>query len=120
MSIDGHETPFPSSVASTERSSVGAQGAAVIETEARYAGYLDRQAADIRAFRRDEDLALPSDLDYGEITALSNEVRARLQAVRPATIGQAARIPGVTPAAVLTLLRYVKRRGGDPRSRQVA
>ncbi|MDJ0894969.1 MAG: tRNA uridine-5-carboxymethylaminomethyl(34) synthesis enzyme MnmG [Alphaproteobacteria bacterium] len=101
-----------------ELAEVAPEIAEQLETEARYAGYLDRQAADIRAFRRDEDLALPADLDYEEITALSNEVRARLVAVRPATIGQAARIPGVTPAAVLTLLRYVKRRDGG--SRQVA
>jgi tRNA uridine 5-carboxymethylaminomethyl modification enzyme len=80
-----------------------------IEIDARYAGYLDRQAADIRAFRRDEALMLPSDLDYAGIGSLSNEVRSKLDAVRPATLGAAARIPGVTPAALVALLRHVRR-----------
>jgi tRNA uridine 5-carboxymethylaminomethyl modification enzyme len=81
-----------------------------IEIEARYAGYLERQEADIRAFRRDETLALAPDLDYGTITSLSNEVREKLVTARPATLGAAARIPGMTPAAIVTLLRHVKRR----------
>ncbi|MFQ5783644.1 MAG: tRNA uridine-5-carboxymethylaminomethyl(34) synthesis enzyme MnmG [Alphaproteobacteria bacterium] len=80
-----------------------------IETEARYAGYLARQEADIRAFRRDEALALPEDLDFGAIGGLSNEAREKLDAARPATLGAAARIPGVTPAALTALLRHVRR-----------
>jgi tRNA uridine 5-carboxymethylaminomethyl modification enzyme len=80
-----------------------------IEIEARYAGYLERQEADIRAFRRDETLALAPDLDYRAITSLSNEVREKLDLARPATLGAAARIPGMTPAAIVTLLRHVKR-----------
>jgi tRNA uridine 5-carboxymethylaminomethyl modification enzyme len=83
-----------------------------IEIDGRYAGYLERQEADIRAYRRDETLLLPADLDYRAISGLSNEAREQLDAARPATLGAAARISGVTPAAVITLLRYVKRRGG--------
>lgn len=79
-------------------------------TEARYAGYLARQEADVRAYRRDEALALPAALDYGAIPELSTEVRERLTTARPATLGAAARLPGVTPAAVVALLRHVHRR----------
>jgi tRNA uridine 5-carboxymethylaminomethyl modification enzyme len=81
-----------------------------IEIDASYAGYLDRQAADAAAFRRDEDLRLPADLDYAAIGGLSNEVRDKLAAVRPLTLGQAARIEGVTPGALTALLAHVRRR----------
>ncbi len=84
-----------------------------IEIDGKYAGYLDRQEADIRAFRRDEDLILPEDLDPDAIAALSNEVRQKLRQVRPATLGAAARIPGMTPAALTALLRHVKRKPAD-------
>jgi tRNA uridine 5-carboxymethylaminomethyl modification enzyme len=80
-----------------------------LEIEAKYAGYLSRQEADIRAFRRDESLQLPEGLDYAAIAGLSTEVRSKLAASRPATLGAAARIPGVTPAALTALLRYVRR-----------
>ncbi len=80
-----------------------------IEIDARYAGYLARQEADILAFRRDEALALPETLDYGAIGGLSAEMREKLDAARPATLGAAARIPGVTPAALTALLRHVRR-----------
>jgi tRNA uridine 5-carboxymethylaminomethyl modification enzyme len=80
-----------------------------LEIEAKYAGYLSRQEADIRAFRRDESLQLPAALDYAGIAGLSTEVRSKLAAARPATLGAAARIPGVTPAALTALLRYVRR-----------
>jgi len=81
-----------------------------IEIDAAYAGYLDRQDADILAFRRDEALVLPDALDYGAIGSLSNEIRQKLEQARPATLGAASRIPGVTPAAVIALLRFVKKR----------
>jgi tRNA uridine 5-carboxymethylaminomethyl modification enzyme len=81
-----------------------------MEIEGQYAGYLKRQEADIRAFRRDEDLRLPADLDYAAIPSLSAEVRQKLQAAKPATLGAAGRISGVTPAALTILLKYVKRR----------
>ena len=87
-----------------------------IEIEAHYAGYLERQEADILAFRKDEGLRLPDDLDYTAIPSLSNEARQKLALARPASLGAASRIPGVTPAAVLALLRYVKRRGDTARS----
>ena len=75
-----------------------------------YAGYLDRQQADIAAFRKDESLALPDGLDYGAIGGLSNEMREKLGTARPETLGAAGRIPGVTPAALTALLRHVRRR----------
>jgi tRNA uridine 5-carboxymethylaminomethyl modification enzyme len=81
-----------------------------VEIDAGYAGYLDRQAADAEAFRRDEDLRLPAELDYGAVGGLSNEVREKLAAVRPLTLGQAARIEGVTPGALTALLAHVRRR----------
>lgn len=81
-----------------------------LEIDATYAGYLDRQEADIKALRRDEALSLPSDINYNGISSLSNEVRDKLMTVRPETIGQAARISGVTPAAITALLAHVKKR----------
>jgi tRNA uridine 5-carboxymethylaminomethyl modification enzyme len=81
-----------------------------VEIDAGYAGYLDRQAADAASFRKDEDLRLPADLDYGSIGGLSNEVRGKLTAVRPLTLGQAGRIEGVTPGALTALLAHVRRR----------
>lgn len=82
---------------------------------AQYKGYLDRQKADIKDFRKDEALILPEDLDVDKIGGLSSEVRQKLKDVRPDTLGQAARISGVTPAALTALLSYVKR--GDHRKR---
>jgi tRNA uridine 5-carboxymethylaminomethyl modification enzyme len=77
--------------------------------DGRYNGYLARQRQDIAAYRSDEALTLPPDLDYGAVGSLSNEVRQKLQAHKPATLGQAARISGVTPAALIALLKYVRR-----------
>mgnify|MGYP000459738844 CR=1 FL=1 len=85
------------------------------DIEARYSVYLDRQEADVHAFRKDEALGLPPSLDYDLINGLSNEVRAKLNAVRPTTLGQAARISGVTPSALTLLLSYV-RRGAQQKS----
>jgi tRNA uridine 5-carboxymethylaminomethyl modification enzyme len=79
-----------------------------LEVDAQYAGYLGRQDADIVAFRRDEGRALPSGLDYGAVIGLSNEVRQKLERIRPATLGQAARIEGMTPAALTLILAHVK------------
>ncbi len=83
---------------------------AQLSIEAQYAGYIERQQADIDAMRRDESLRLPGDLDYTVIGGLSNEVRSKLEAVRPLTLGQASRIEGVTPGALTALLGHVKRR----------
>jgi tRNA uridine 5-carboxymethylaminomethyl modification enzyme len=79
-----------------------------LEIDAQYAGYLDRQDADILAFRRDEALRLPANLDYRAIVGLSTEVIQKLGAIRPATLGQAARIDGVTPAALTIVLAHVR------------
>jgi len=81
-----------------------------LEIDARYAGYLERQQRDIASFRRDESLLLPSELDYGTVGSLSREIRDKLATARPATLGAAARISGVTPAALVALLKHVKRR----------
>lgn len=80
-----------------------------IEIEAAYAGYLDRQRADAESFRKEEDLRLPADLDYQAVGSLSNEVREKLARVKPLTLGQAARIEGVTPGALTALLAHVRR-----------
>jgi len=80
-----------------------------LEIEAGYTGYIERQEADILAFRRDESLEIPDDLDFGTLGGLSNEARAKLAEARPATLGAAARISGVTPAALTILLGHVRR-----------
>ncbi len=81
-----------------------------VEIEARYAGYIARQRDEVARSRRNEALLLPADMDYGSVRGLSVEVLQRLEERRPATIGQAARIPGVTPAAISLLLVHLKRR----------
>jgi tRNA uridine 5-carboxymethylaminomethyl modification enzyme len=83
-----------------------------LEIDARYAGYIERQETDIRAFRRDEALRLPRNLDYSAIGSLSSEVRAKLHAAQPETLGAAGRISGVTPAALVALLRHVRHHPG--------
>jgi tRNA uridine 5-carboxymethylaminomethyl modification enzyme len=80
-----------------------------LAVEARYAGYLDRQRVDIRAFRAEEGLQLPADLDFQALPGLSNEVRERLAHARPASLGAAARLPGMTPAALTLLYRYARK-----------
>ncbi len=87
-----------------------------LEIDAHYAGYLDRQEADIIAFKRDESLALPTEFDYAAITGLSTECRLKLQAIRPRTLGQAARIDGMTPAALTLVLAYAKAGGARRRA----
>ena len=80
-----------------------------VEIDAAYSGYLDRQAADAEAFRRDESLRLPAGLDYAAVGGLSNEIREKLSTVRPLTVGQAARIEGMTPGALTALLAHARR-----------
>ncbi|MEZ1355988.1 tRNA uridine-5-carboxymethylaminomethyl(34) synthesis enzyme MnmG, partial [Pseudomonas aeruginosa] len=75
--------------------------------------YLDRQQADVQAFRRDENLRLPADFDFAAVGGLSNEAREKLARIRPATLGQASRIEGVTPGALTALLAHVRRRADD-------
>ena len=80
-----------------------------LEIDALYSGYLERQAIDVEAFKRDEDLRLDPHLDYAQVGGLSTEVRTKLAVARPATLGQASRIEGVTAGALTALLAYVKR-----------
>ncbi len=82
-----------------------------IEIQAKYAGYIERQETEIDRQRRYEDQLLPADLDYGTVRGLSTEVREKLSHQQPGTLGQAARIPGVTPAAVSLLLVHLKKTG---------
>jgi tRNA uridine 5-carboxymethylaminomethyl modification enzyme len=79
------------------------------EIDARYGVYLDRQAADIKAFRAQEHLALPDDLDYGAVSGLSTEARQRLMRARPASLGQAGRLEGITPANLTVLLAHLRK-----------
>ena len=80
-----------------------------IEISAHYSGYLEKQNADIIAFRRDENLIIPKDIDYSKLSGLSNEVKFKFKLIRPKTLGQALRIDGVTPAAAYILLSHVKK-----------
>jgi tRNA uridine 5-carboxymethylaminomethyl modification enzyme len=81
-----------------------------VDIQAKYSGYLKRQRDEIERQQRHEELRLPENIDYGDVSGLSNEARERLREVRPETLGQAARIPGLTPAAVSLLLVHLKKR----------
>lgn len=93
-----------------------------VEVRAKYAGYIDRQHEEIERTRRHESLSLPADLDYDRVTGLSNEVRQKLREARPDTLGQASRLPGITPAAVSVLLIHLKKtdRGRVDRSQRLS
>ena len=93
-----------------EVAALAEEDSAQLSIEATYSGYLERQKADVEQLRRDENLEIPRGLDFSSVGGLSNEVRYKLEAVRPATLGQAARIEGVTPGALVSLLAHVKRR----------
>jgi tRNA uridine 5-carboxymethylaminomethyl modification enzyme len=97
---------------------IPARIAAQIEVDARYSTYVERQQADVDAFRKDESVRIPADLDYAAIAGLSAEVRQRLAALRPTTLAQAARLEGITPAAVMLLLAYLRRAPNHPSSRK--
>ena len=92
-----------------ELSELDADTVEYLTIDATYAGYLERQARDIEAFRRDEGLRIPDSLDYAAIGGLSNEVRSKLTEARPATLGQASRIEGVTPGALMAVLAHIKK-----------
>jgi tRNA uridine 5-carboxymethylaminomethyl modification enzyme len=94
-----------------------AQIRAQVEVRSRYAGYIERQGEEIERQRRNEETLLPDSLDFLQIPGLSHEVRQKLSEARPATVGQAARIPGVTPAAISILLVHLKKRGLGERAR---
>ena len=72
-------------------------------------GYLKKQSRDVASFRRDESILIPDSIDYDSFSGLSNEVKTKLKEIRPKTLGQAIRIDGVTPAAILILLGYIKK-----------
>ena len=91
-----------------------------LEIDAKYDVYLSRQAADIASYRRDESLELPDGLDYAQLRGLSNEARQKLQASRPRSIGQAARLDGITPAALTLLVAHLKRRRHGSRTTRPA
>ena len=80
-----------------------------IEIAAHYSGYLEKQEADIIAFRKDEKLIIPENIDYNKLSGLSNEVKSKFKLIRPKTLGQALRIDGITPAAAYILLSHVKK-----------
>lgn len=88
-----------------------------VEVQAKYTGYIDRQQDEVERQRRHEDTRLPENIDYAQVRGLSMEVRQRLQEARPNTVGRAARVPGVTPAAISLLLVHLKRRQGVPSQR---
>lgn len=93
-----------------ELADLDADVAEQVEIDALYSGYLSRQEADIKLYKKDEALRLPKDLDYSLVGSLSNEVRQKLELARPETLGAASRLQGVTPAALVALLKHVKRK----------
>jgi tRNA uridine 5-carboxymethylaminomethyl modification enzyme len=82
-----------------------------VETQIKYSGYIDRQSEDIERLKRYENTRLPGDFDYLAVEGMSNEVKQKLSQAKPETLARAARIPGVTPAAISLLLIYLKKRG---------
>lgn len=110
IDIDAIEAAFPE-IAELDRA-IKDQ----LEIEAMYSGYIERQKEDVAALRREEALSLPRDLDYASVGGLTNEVRAKLEQIQPATLGQASRIEGMTPGALTALLAYVRRRPDRKRS----
>ena len=107
----------PSTKVSTIDDRLPPQIVAQVEVRAKYAGYIERQQDEIDRQRRNEETSLPANLDYASIAGLSTEVRQKLAEAQPATVGQASRIPGVTPAAVSILLVHLKKRILAGRSR---
>ncbi len=81
-----------------------------LETNAHYKGYLKKQNADILAFKRDENLKIPDNINYDSFSGFSNEVKSKFKQIKPKTMGQALRIDGITPAAVFILLSHLKRK----------
>jgi tRNA uridine 5-carboxymethylaminomethyl modification enzyme len=107
VEITGHGSPDP-------------QVAEQVEIKAKYAGYIDRQQDEIARLRASEDTKLPEDIDYATISGLSKEIQSKLGITRPETLGQASRIPGVTPAAISLLMIHLKKRGAGRQLEQSA
>ena len=117
--------PQTSHAALTALAVVGDAGAAPevteqVEIQARYAGYITRQQDEVKRAHFQEEMQLPDGFDFAAVTGLSHEVQQRLREVRPATLGQAARIPGVTPAAISLLLVHIKKRSISGSARKTA
>jgi tRNA uridine 5-carboxymethylaminomethyl modification enzyme len=106
--LESHDVPISPALPVDDR--LPAQIRAQIEVRTKYAGYIERQHEEVERQSRNEETRLPADLDYALIPGLSHEVRQRLTEARPVTVGQASRIPGMTPAAVSILLVYMKKR----------
>ena len=98
-----------------ELSQVQEQIAAEVETQIKYEGYIDRQERQVEKLKRMEDARLPEGIDYHAVHGLSTEVREKMSRVRPISLGQASRIAGVTPAALMAIQVYLKRRGNGVR-----
>ncbi len=96
------------------------QVAEQVEIKTKYAGYIDRQQDEIARLRASEDVKLPVDIDYSTISGLSKEIQHKLGDSRPETLGQASRIPGVTPAAISLLMIHLKKRGAGKQLEQSA
>jgi tRNA uridine 5-carboxymethylaminomethyl modification enzyme len=104
----------------TGGSEIDPQVAEQVEIKTKYAGYIDRQQEEIARLRASEDTRLPDDIDYSGISGLSKEIQSKLGQTRPETLGQASRIPGVTPAAISLLLIHLKKRGAGRELEQSA
>lgn len=114
------EVDYASLVALTGHGASDPQVAEQIEIRTKYAGYIDRQQDEIARLRGSENTRLPADIDYTGISGLSKEIQSKLGITRPETLGQASRIPGVTPAAISLLLIHLKKRGAGRQLEQSA
>lgn len=114
------EIDYAGLIALTGEGALDPQVAEQVEIKTKYAGYIDRQQDEIARLRASEDTRLPVDIDYLTISGLSKELQGKLGATRPETLGQASRIPGVTPAAISLLLIYLKKRGAGRQLEQSA
>jgi tRNA uridine 5-carboxymethylaminomethyl modification enzyme len=100
-----------------ELANVDAKVAAQVEIDARYDAYVRRQDVDVASLRKDEGTAIPSDFDYTTLASLKAELRQKLETLRPATLAQAGRIEGMTPAALMLILAHVKKSAATARKR---
>jgi len=105
------EIDYAGLMAATGGESIDPQVAEQVEIRTKYAGYIDRQQDEIARLRASEDTHMPVDIEYATISGLSKEIQGKLSQTRPETLGQASRIPGVTPAAISLLLIHLKKRG---------
>ena len=114
------EIDYAGLVEATGGEAADPQVAEQVEIKTKYAGYIDRQQDEIARLRASEDIRLPEELDYASISGLSKEIQHKLGQTRPQTLGQASRIPGVTPAAISLLLIHLKKRGAGRQLEQSA